>query len=120
MAYPHDGWAAAVQPELFDFISHTNMGLKDREFWSMAVKRDRMLWIPAASVGAFAAALLIPGILGFICPAGVTTRMNAMLCYRPFKPGQRRGWDALTLDLLPAVRDMQVADFLIAALWLLA
>eukprot|EP00667_Euglena_gracilis_P025026 EG_transcript_29156 len=97
------------------------MGEKNREFATMATAtRDRMLWIPVASVGAFMAAILIPGLLGFICPAGFTARMNAVLSYRPFKPGRRRWWDAPTVDLIPALRDMQVADFLICSLWLLS
>eukprot|EP00667_Euglena_gracilis_P031242 EG_transcript_44782 len=50
---------------------------------------DRMLWIPAASTCAFIAALLVPGLLSFVCPAGVTAKVNSALSYRPLRPGKK-------------------------------
>eukprot|EP00667_Euglena_gracilis_P023105 EG_transcript_25986 len=97
---------------------------KDRLMLTMATvvkaKRDKMLWIPAASVGAFIGVLLLPGLLRFVCPTGVNAKVNAFLSWRPLKPRQARWWDAWTLDLIPALRDMHVADFLICSFWLIA
>eukprot|EP00667_Euglena_gracilis_P019213 EG_transcript_20551 len=81
---------------------------------------DRMLWIPAASTCAFMVVLLIPGLLSYVCPAGMTAKVNSALSYRPLRPGKRRCWDPWTFDLVPAVRDMQVVDYLISSLWLAA
>lgn len=39
---------------------------------------------------------------------------------RPLRPGKRRWWDPWTFDLVPAVRDMQVVDYLISLLWVAA
>eukprot|EP00667_Euglena_gracilis_P002903 EG_transcript_2907 len=96
---------------------------KDRMMLTMATKAaktDNMLWIPAASVGAFIAVLLLPGLLRFLCPPGVNSKVNAFLTWRPLNPRQARWWDAWTLDLIPALRDMHVADFLICSCWLVA
>eukprot|EP00667_Euglena_gracilis_P005322 EG_transcript_5355 len=81
---------------------------------------DRCLWIPACSTCAFMVVLLAPGLLSFVCPTGLTTKVNSVLCYRPLRPGKRRWWDPWTFDLVPAVRDMQVVDYLISLLWVAA
>eukprot|EP00667_Euglena_gracilis_P006946 EG_transcript_7003 len=81
---------------------------------------DRMLWIPAAATCAFMAVLLLPGLLSFVCPAGLTAKVNSILSYRPLRPGKRRCWDPWTFDLVPAFRDMQIVDHLIVSLWLIA
>eukprot|EP00667_Euglena_gracilis_P032428 EG_transcript_49872 len=47
-------------------------------------------------------------------------QVNALLSYRPLRPGKRQCWDPWAFDLMPAVRDMQVVDYLISILWLAA
>eukprot|EP00667_Euglena_gracilis_P016970 EG_transcript_17814 len=93
-------------------------GVNDWMLWKMFWQW--MLWIPVASVITFTVVLLTPGLLCILLPRRLQEVMNAVLCFRPFPPRQRRWWDAPTLDLALAVRDMQLADFLIAALWVTA
>eukprot|EP00667_Euglena_gracilis_P005098 EG_transcript_5132 len=97
-----------------------DVGFADVNFFTGGVSfnNDLQLWIPVASVAAFVAVLLLPGLLGKLLGPGFAERLDSTLSFRPFPPRGRQWYDALTMDILYTARDMQLGDFLIVALWL--
>eukprot|EP00667_Euglena_gracilis_P002570 EG_transcript_2572 len=77
-------------------------------------------WIPVTTVTAFVAILLAPGLLAPLCSPGLVANVNRLFAFRPLTPRPRKWWDAATLDIVLAVRDMQLADYAIVVLWFAA
>eukprot|EP00668_Euglena_longa_P016432 GGOE01020689.1.p1 GENE.GGOE01020689.1~~GGOE01020689.1.p1 ORF type:complete len:702 (-),score=191.29 GGOE01020689.1:771-2654(-) len=81
---------------------------------------ETWIWIPVTAVTAYVILLLTPGLLSQLFPPSFSAKVNRFLAKRPLQPRPRKRWDGPTLDIVPAIRDMQVADYCITALWFAA